>query len=314
MNLTQSLPIPVLLDKNSHRYAIQFAAEQATSQKGKQVYLNTLAVCGVHQYLKWLSIPSNLLQSDCWHPGMRAIFNVADLVLPNIGKLECRPVLSEEQILAIPPEVTDNRIGYVAVRLNKELDRVELLGFITSSQISQPPEPISITQLEPLDSLLETIHRQNLLVNLRQWLEGIFHPEWQSLELLLASQRRLFRMASNNLVDESNVTPVRVISRGKVISWENNGDRVSFILILKMTNKSVEKVDICLQLYPFGEMEQLPPGLKFIVLDESDRPCLEAETRNDDNWIQLEFACQAEEKFTINIVMKEICITEQFLA
>jgi hypothetical protein len=314
MNLTQFLPIPVLLDKNFHRYAMQFAAEQATPQKGKQVYLNTLAVCGVYQYLKWLSIPSNLSQSDCWHPGLRAIFNVADLVLPNIGKLECRLVLPEEKALIIPPETTDNRIGYVAVRLNEELDRVELLGFVTRDRISQPPEPIFLTQLQPLDSLLETIHRQSLLVNLRQWIEGIFQPEWQPLEVLLASQGRVFRMASNNLVDESNVTPVRVISRGKVISWEKNGDRVSYILIVKMTDKSLEEIDICLQLYPFGEREQLPPGLKFIVLDESNKPCLEAETRHEDNWIQLEFTCQAEEKFAINIIMGEICITEQFLA
>lgn len=311
MNLTRSLPIPVLLDKDSHRYAIQFAAEQATPQKGKQVYLNTLAVCGVHQYLKWLSIPSNLSQSDCWHPGLRAIFNVADLVLPNIGKLECRPVLPDEQTFIIPPETTDNRIGYVAVRLNEELDRVELLGYIAPHQISQPPEPISITQLQPLDSLLETIHRLSLSTNLSQWLEGIFHSEWQPLEVLLASQGRLFRMANNNLVDESNITPARVISRGKVISWENDGDRVSLILIVRMTNKSTEEVDICLQLYPFGEME-LPPGLKIMVLDESNRPCLEAETRQEDNWIQLEFTCRSEEKFAINIVMGEICITEQF--
>lgn len=311
MNLTQ-LPITVLLDKNSHRYATQFAGEQTTPQKGKQVYLNTLAVCGVHQYLKWLSIPSNLSQSDCWHPGLRALFNVADLVLPKIGKLECRPVLPEEQTLIISPEVTDNRIGYVAVRLHEALDRVELLGFISPSQISNPPEPIFVTQLQSLDSLLETIHRQKLLVNLRQWIEGVFQPEWQSLEVLLASQGRLFRMANNNLIDESNVTPVRVISRGKVISWEHNGNLVSFILIVKMTNKSVEEVDICLQLYPFGEMEQLPTGLKFIVLDESDRPCLEAETRHEDNWIQLKFACQAKEKFSINIMMGEICIKEQF--
>jgi Protein of unknown function (DUF1822) len=313
MNLTRSLPIPVLLDKDSHRYAMQFAAEQATPQKGKQVYLNTLAVCGVHQYLKWLSIPSNLSQSDCWHPGMRAIFNVADLVLPNIGKLECRPVLPNEQTFIIPPETTDNRIGYVAVRLNEELNRVELLGFIASHQISQPPEPISITQLQPLDSLLETIHRLSLSINLSQWLKGIFQPEWQPLEVLLASQGRLFRMANNNLVNESNITPARVISRGKVISWENDGSLVSLTLIVRMTNKSVEEVDICLQLYPFGEME-LPSGLKIMVLDESNQPCLEAETRQEDNWIQLEFTCRSEEKFAINIVMGEICITEQFMA
>ena len=56
MTLTLSEPLTVAIAKDSHRYAEIFAAEQATPQKGKRVYLNTLAVCAVATYLKWLSI------------------------------------------------------------------------------------------------------------------------------------------------------------------------------------------------------------------------------------------------------------------
>ena len=69
MTITESTNIKVSLSPYAHSYAAQFAAEQTTPRKGKHVYLNTLAVYAVNNYLKWLNIPSNLAQSDCWNPG-----------------------------------------------------------------------------------------------------------------------------------------------------------------------------------------------------------------------------------------------------
>jgi hypothetical protein len=313
MTLTQSQPIVVLLDRNAHRYAQQFAGEQATSQKGKQVYLNTLAVCAVDRYLKWLSISTNLSQSDCWHPGLRAIFDVADLILPRIGKLECRPILPGETALVIPPEVSSDRIGYLVIQLTESLDRVQLLGFIRASQISQSTAAIPLTKLRSLDDFLDTIHRQNVLVDLRQWMEESFQPEWQSVELIFASQGRSFRTANSNSISQTNIFPVRVISRGKVITWERESDRLSFILVVKMTRQSSDAIDICLQLYPGGEMNCLPSELQFSVIDESGNTCLEATTRDEDNWIQLEFTCHSEEEFTIKIDVKRMSFVEQFI-
>jgi ABC-type phosphate transport system substrate-binding protein len=190
MNSTQSLHLTVPLGQDAHRLALQFAAEQATPDKGKQVYLNTLAVYAVHSYLKWLPVETVLSQGDSWHPGLRAISDVADLVLPNIGKLECRPVLPGEIAFTLPPEVTTDRIGYVAVQFSQQLDSVELLGFAPANPNTEPPDKIPVAELQSIDALIDNIHQQSikhiqnpavkretLLVNLRQWLEGIFNEE-----------------------------------------------------------------------------------------------------------------------------------------
>ena len=320
MNITQSQSLTVLLDKHAHRYAQQFAAQQATPQKGKQVYLNTLAVYAVHSYLKWLPIETALHQSDCWHPGLRAIFDLADLVLPSIGKLECRPLLPTEQALVLPPEVTDNRIGYVAVQFREQLDQVQLLGFVPGSAMSKSPEPIPVAQLQSLDSLIDAIHRWRFRVSLRQWFEGIFQQEWQPVESLLATQGRLLRTASDRRrfedITANNSTPEfpeRSISRGKIINWESDETEQAVILVVKVTEKSVEEVDLCLRLYPFGESDRLPPGLQVTLLDESGTSCLEAQTKNADDWIQLDFSCQPEERFSVRIALGETSIAEQFV-
>ena len=114
MNDIEEQQVPVPLNLEAHRLALEFAKEQRNPQKGKKVYLNTLAVYAVHSFLKWLQIDSDLTQGESWNPGLRALYDVADLVLPGIGKLECRRILPEENDCVLPLEVTDERIGYVA--------------------------------------------------------------------------------------------------------------------------------------------------------------------------------------------------------
>jgi hypothetical protein len=40
---------------------------------------------------------------------------------------------------------------------------------------------------------------------------------------------------------------------------------------------------------------------------------MEAQTRSADDWMQLEFSCQHEERFTVRVVLGEISITEEFV-
>ena len=60
MSTKESQYLTVPLGSAAHHWAEQFAAEQATPQKGKQVYLNTLAVLSVQNYLKWQQIETAL--------------------------------------------------------------------------------------------------------------------------------------------------------------------------------------------------------------------------------------------------------------
>jgi len=152
MNTAQEPYITVPLDRESHTMAEKFAAQQATPKLGKQVYLNTLAVYAVHSYLNWLRIPTDLPGSDSWHPELQVLSDVADLLIPGIGKLECCPVLPRETSFLRYSEITEDRIGYVAVQFGEILDQVKLLGFVR-----QIGEQIPLTNLQPLEILLDYI-------------------------------------------------------------------------------------------------------------------------------------------------------------
>ena len=116
-----------------HRLAQQFCRQQSDRTKAKQIYLNTLAVSAVKFYLRCMEIETNWEASLSYSPVFQSLMDVADLEIPFKGKLECRPILPQTNLLYIPPEVRcdaeggslcDHRIGYVAVQLDSLLEEV----------------------------------------------------------------------------------------------------------------------------------------------------------------------------------------------
>lgn len=296
-------PITILLDRNAHRYAQQFASEQKNTYKGKQVYLNTLAVCAVNYFLKMLSVPTAIDRGDCWHSGSRIIFDTADLVLPNLGKLECRPLLPGESAFMLPPEVTSDRLGYVAVRFSEELNRVELLGFINASKITDPFESISLDHLQSLDTLIDRLYRQDLSINLSQWLAGIFDLTWQPTELLLANNSNFRKTKTTSDPLEST------IERGKIIHFLDKENSATVILVVQLTRENSELIDVNLRIYPSEEDTHLPSELEVKILNEIGDSCLEATSRDTDNYLQLEFSCHEQERFMINFNWRGIFLS-----
>ena len=162
---TYLLEIP--LEQTARNLALQFASEQANPQKGKRVYFNTLAVWAVNYFLEWMELETDLDGGDSWHPGMRAILDVADLVLPGIGKIECCPVMLGETAISLP-EVRENRIAYLAVGFAEPFDKVKLLGFIPAVETMEETEEISLTNLKPIEELLDYLDRIELAIPLLQ--------------------------------------------------------------------------------------------------------------------------------------------------
>lgn len=158
MNNTFSPLLRVPLDLEIHSRARHLATQQSTVEKGKRVYLNALAVYAVHCYLKWLQIPTDLTESDCTNPVKAALSNVADLVIPNVGKLECCPVLPQETVILLL-NTRENRIGYVAVQFQETLDSVQLLGFAPTFDEANPQTELAVSELQPIEALLEQITR-----------------------------------------------------------------------------------------------------------------------------------------------------------
>ncbi|MBF2017779.1 MAG: DUF1822 family protein [Rivularia sp. T60_A2020_040] len=303
MNSTQPNYLRVPLGKDAHRCAEKFAGEQDSVEKGKQVYFNTLAVYAVHNYLKWLNIETALHQSDSWNWSIRTFFDIADLMLPNVGRIECRPVLPGENAVILPQEVTQERIGYVAVRLTKQLDFVEILGFVPAAIIAQS-EIIEVSRLHSLNVLIDTINQRKNLVTLCQWLEGIFNQDWQSPELVLAGN---FRSAAT-ITRQNTDSQTNSISRAKVI---NVGKKI--VLLIGLTPTNSEVFDIRLRVYPAENVIYLPENLQLTILDESGNACMQTQAETANDWIQLEFSCQHEERFRVELKLGETSLTEEFV-
>ncbi|MEG4326303.1 DUF1822 family protein [Microcoleus sp. herbarium5] len=165
MNSTEAPRLTVPLGSEAHRLArqlttetLQLAPASTKREVAKRVYLNTLAVYAVYSYLKWQAYEPQLEQGDSWQPVVCARWDVADLVLPGIGKLECRPMWFGESAIGIPLEATEDRIGYVAVEFEEQLNSARLLGFVPSVEASE----IQITNLQTLDDFVDYLERLEL--------------------------------------------------------------------------------------------------------------------------------------------------------
>lgn len=147
------LTVSIALTSKIHEQARRWAIAQNSQQKAKQVYLNTLAVYAVDRYLRDFLIETDLEASESWSPGWLSPPDVADLVVTNVGRLECRPVLRDAMKFRLPESAWDDRVAYVAVRLQESLQAAELVGYLPAPE-GEPPSTIAISQLSPIVDLL----------------------------------------------------------------------------------------------------------------------------------------------------------------
>ncbi|MBC1314468.1 DUF1822 family protein, partial [Trichormus variabilis PNB] len=135
--------------------AQQFANRQPNSRKAEQVRLNTLAVSVVNDYLQMMEVATNLTASDSWNPLMQLCGDVADLEVPSVGRLECRPVQLHEQVCSVPPETWEERIGYVIVQVDETNTEAKLIGF--TKKVNQ--ETLPLNQLQPIEALIDRLEQ-----------------------------------------------------------------------------------------------------------------------------------------------------------
>ncbi|HIK28675.1 MAG: DUF1822 family protein [Oscillatoriaceae bacterium SKW80] len=323
----EPITFTVSLSLSAHRAAEKFSRQQSNPRKAKQVYLNTLAVYAVNFYLGCLGFETDLENSESWNPVMQTLLDAADLKIKNIGKLECRAVLPDADWIEVPPEVWEDRIGCVAVKLSKSLREATLLGFI-----KQMPEKFFMYQLSSLEDLpeyLQTIARRSqplskienpqnkeeatkpiegAIAKLKQWFEGIFEPDWQPVELVLAANFRSPTHPVSGNIETSKAS----ISRAKIINLGMQLAETTVALVVRLTTTATEEIDVRLRLYPARE-NYLPKDLKLTVVDESGKVCMEAQARRADNWIQLQFGALPGEKFSTIISLRDVSIKENFV-
>lgn len=228
MNFTETLSLKVPLGLEAHKRARRLASVQANVSQGKRVYLNSLAVYAVHSYLSWVKIETDLAVSDSSNPAIASLFNVADLLIPNVGRLECRPVLPGQQFIALPPEAIEYRIGFIGVQFEERLDFVELLGFAPALDINNPPELLELSELMPLENLFDYFQRIKIGNNFLQTDDSIAVRvreilQTRSISEIVTQFERIYRTcddfewryAGAELLDESSSKELIISTRSE---------------------------------------------------------------------------------------------------
>ncbi|RAM53104.1 MAG: hypothetical protein C6Y22_03205 [Hapalosiphonaceae cyanobacterium JJU2] len=381
--ITERQTISIPISEEFRENALRFAKEQPTQRKAKQVYLNTLAVQVVNTYLHMLDIPTDLTSSYSWNPYRRLIDDVADLMLTGIGHLECRAIRTGDRICEIPPDVWDDRIGYVVVEINQTCKEGKIWGFLPHVTAAE----IDINHLQPLDELIERSH----LVSLRSWLENIYTTEWQTVEeftnkikpqFAFRSIKRVrgLKLESPDIVWQiieqlypnhswQKCLPTKFLSkkfnnRRENIDKNNNNhtsselldilvyliqttedeetrwtlaeilwtlqphhpavsarrimdlgmqlDGNAVALMVAVLSKPDQTIAVLLRVYPMNNA-YLPSGLQLAGLYDNGQPFLEAQAREEDDYIQLKFCAEFGERFRVRVGLNDAVITENFM-
>lgn len=311
-NLSKPLTFTSVLSASAHRRAEQFRRKHSNPEKAKQVYLNTLAVFAVNFYLRCMGIETDWDTSESANLAMQCLLDVADLNVKNLGKLECRPVLPNDKIVHIPPDVWSDRMGYIAVQFDESLTQGTLLGFTETAGNGE----IAVSQLRSLEEFLAHLNqiRQSQLVeasvNLSQWFEDIFAAGWQSLVSILGTQPEnlAFTFRSSSSVNKTS------IRRAKLINLGLNLGNKSVALLAAISQEAAQEVGILIQVHPVEGETYLPSNLKLSLLSQSGGILQEVESRSQDNYIQLKrFRGMPGEGFKIQVACGNVTMTETFV-
>ena len=307
----------ISLPRSAHQLAERCCQNQSNLQKAEQVYLNTLAVYAVNYHLQCLGFETDWHQSHSWDAIVQTFLDVADLEVKNYGKLECRPILPDADLVYIPEEVWEERIGYIVVQLDDALQEATLLGF--TATVSTPELPVNqLRSLEELPEYLSQFQQVQPLkeqVNLSQWLYNIFEAGWETVEAILTPPPSAFAFSPRSLsAIATNVLeiPVNGVKRGKCIDLSRDGQIEQLAVFVGLTPISSAKLDITVEVCPIGGQPYLPPELQVMVLDEQGKAVLQANAGNSES-MEFQFSGESGESFSVKLVLGDTNMTENFL-
>ena len=302
MPLAERLTFTVPLSGADFKLAQKFSSEQKNSDKSQQVFLNTLAVLAVNFYCQCLKVETNLEESTIGHYNQRILMDSADLKIDVLGKLECRPVLPNENICYVPSEVWSDRVGYVVVEIDEEAKKAILVGFVEQIETDE----LLLAQLPDIDNLVDLL----LLAKNKQFLERIFAKNWdekESAKILNDKQKKLVKKLVRrdspalSTIDKSITSP---LYKAKYITLRGQ----KFILSVRITPTKEGKFQLLVEV---ESSRRIPSDLNLKLLSLSDQT-LKANLTKGGDYISLEYTLQLGESFQIQVKRAEEIHTEQF--
>lgn len=288
----------MILKPEYHQKAQQLSQIQHLPHRAKQTYLNTLAIYVVNQFLQNHGIETDIFASDSHNPIMILLSNVADLQIKNIGKLECRGILENQDFVEIEPHVWSNRIGYIAVEINQSFTSGIIKGFI--SQVNTEKTPITNFTFSSNQYLLKILIFKNWLLN--------FDANWLNIDQVLNPQFHQFAFRSKQTIKDENLNSTKI----KILEFENCKEQIGLVMGISSYNLDDNaEIEIFTEIYPLNQ-PYLPSGLKLMILDEEKNIVMDDQTKEKDTKLIFEFTGLPGEHFSVKIRQGKNSIAETF--
>ncbi|MBD2028202.1 DUF1822 family protein [Leptolyngbya sp. FACHB-711] len=306
------------LGRTAHDLAESRCQPHTDWQKSEQVYLNTLAIYAVDYYVKCLGFDTDWKASDSQDFITQTLMNVADLTVKSIGRLECRFVSPDTSFVYVPEEVWADRVGYIAIQINRDLDEAEILGFVEQVNTIETP----FNQLRSIDELptyLSQLRAKATIINinapasftppvqLSQWLQGQFDQVWQTIESVFAAPPLTPAWRQHH--SPNNVEPIR---RVKLLDFGAQPGAEQLALFVEITPSASDEIEIEVQLRPTGNLTHLPREIQARLLNETDEEIWQNRAALSEA-IQLQFLGQLGEQFKIELTVSNRQIIETFV-
>jgi hypothetical protein len=305
-------PFKMSIPLEAHRIAQQFRERFHDLDKSKQIYLNTLAVYAVHDYLKMLGISTNLAASPSWDPLSQALSNTGALCIDAQGQLECRPVLPDSDSCYVPPETWSDRLGYIAVQVDRSLETATLLGFIPAVSNQEVP----LESFQPLEDVLDVLAISaappTILAHLSQWLQATIEAGWYTLEALLEPSQPAFSFRGNPSSLAKLIASDDSIIRCRPLNLGDTDQGDDFALVVSVKPYQREELDIWIKVFPLGEQVHLPKELELKLMDEAGESVMQAQSRETEA-IGLKFRGTWGDRFSLQITMGAKNLVEHFM-
>lgn len=160
---------------------------------------------------------------------------------------------------------------------------------------------LQIEQLERQLALSSVDVTKKQATNLSQWFQGIIEDGWERVEDILDLQQR---QLGYNFRDNAYIERVKLLNLKAV--------KEPIILLVRIKPEREEEIDIQMELYPNSTQSYLPENLQIMVLDE-DEVVIQTEARSMEPSIGLRIAGEFGQRFSIQVALGEIRITEAFV-
>jgi hypothetical protein len=343
------LPEVIWLETDHFAQATALSHDFADETLQWQNYLNALALLGFNQ---WLSEKMPEQVSSLAHLSTAQLANnfVAGVCQLQIGEFKFCLIAAEhilDEVVEVPRSViVDPELAahfYVVQEVCLEEEQVMIRGFLRHDQLTHylqvnnlpllddchqiplscfDPEPdhllsycryleaISIPLPLPLAEVVTatpvklTESLQNTRTLLSQWLQDRVDETWLAIDTLIAPEAYLALSTRNS---DKN------ISRGKLINLGVKLGQQSVALLVTIQPEAEEKLNVLVQLHPRGGQRFLPPEVKLTLRSKAGKTLQEAQSRTQDNYIQLQsFKGSIGKGFSLEVSLLDSMVKEDF--